>query len=139
MLLDYLNMFSEQQPITSAAASQKSIDLGPGFPLSGNSNGVTEMEIAVIPIEDVAPTTGTLTIEVRTSNERGDDGKLVNPVTLATSGPIPAASLKAGARIPNMLRVPPAAKRYIDLNYVPSAAFTAGKITAGLVVTAPTI
>lgn len=140
MLFDALNLFSEKQTLTAAAVSQKSIDLGPGFPMSGNSNGATDMEIAVIPTKTFAPTTGTLSIEVCTSGSRDATGKLIAPITvLAASGPIPAASLVAGARIPNMLRLPPHAKRYVALNYVPSATFTAGEITAGLVVTAGTI
>ncbi len=139
MLFDALNMFSEKQPITATAVSQKVVDLGPGFPLSGNSNGQTDMEIALVVTKAFAPTPGTLTVEVQTSDTVDASGKLVSPVTQLATGAIPATSLAPGANLPYMLRVPPHAKRYVGLRYVASTAFTAGEITAGVVVTARTI
>lgn len=139
MLFDALNMFSEAQAITTTAASQMTIDLGPAYPLSGNSNGASGLEIALGAVEDFAPTTATLSVEIRTSNALTSTGALFSPTVIATTVAIAAKELKGGKKVLHMPRVPITARRYVDLNYRPSATLTAGKITAGLVVDRATL
>lgn len=139
MLFDALNMFSEAQAITGTAASQKVIDLGPAYPLSGNSNGASGLEIALVAVDTFAPTTATLSVEIRTSNTLTSTGALSSPTVMATTAGILATELRGGKKVLHMPRVPITAKRYVDLNYKPSATLTAGTITAGLVVDRATV
>ena len=131
MILDARTMFSEKQALTASASSQKVLDLG-------SRNGADAVEILVIFTKDATPSTGTLTIEIRSADALDGNGKLASPKVLNTSGPIPAAQLKAGLRIPTCLRLPPEAGRYVDLNYVLSTPLTQGEITAGLTLTRQT-
>ena len=139
MLMDAATAVSEKQVITATAPSQKVIDLGPGYPMSGNSNGSDEMRFWMTATKAFVPTTNTLTVQLRTSNTLDANGKLVNPTVLLATGAILGSSLKAGAKFPITMPVPPEAQRYIDLNYVVSANFTSGEVSSALVVTARTI
>lgn len=126
MLFDKENLFSENQAITSDAASTNVIQLAKG----------TIKEVAFgtpIPLRiQVTQTFATLTslnIKVQTAT----DSAFTTPVTLVETGDIAAAKLTAGYVAPINF-VPRGNLGYMRLYYdVTGSNATAGKITAGIV------
>ncbi|MBA1159383.1 Bbp16 family capsid cement protein [Microvirga mediterraneensis] len=122
MIQDKQLEFSNAQAITATASSTNVIDLGPK-----NGRGTTGPGT---PIEFTVGQTfvgaGTLTIQIRTSDSADMSGATV----VAASPAFTAADLVAGKDLPYYPHIPVNTKRYVDLNYVASSAFTAGTLTA---------
>lgn len=120
MLLDAALLYSDDQAVTTTAASTNSIDLdvinrGQGNPLSNFVN-VTE-----------AFAGGTsITFAIQDS---ADDATFA---TIATTGAIALADLVEGAVIDNLPTIPPTSKRYVRMNYTVAGTMTAGKISSGI-------
>jgi hypothetical protein len=138
MIFDAQNIFSDQQAITTSAVSINVIDFGAsGKPIGAAANIRKDMGRGTkIPLRIqateafLASGAGTLTIELQTD----DNEAFSSPKTVWTSGAIPKASLVAGY-VTNLEHIPRGTdERYARLNYtVATGPFTAGKITAGVV------
>ena len=126
MLYDKENLFSENQAITSDAASTNVIQLAK-VQLKEVAFG-TPIPLRIQVTEDFATLTS-LEIKVQTAT----DAAFTTPVDLASTGAIAAASLKAGYVAPINF-IPKGNKGYLRLYYdVTGSSATAGKITAGIV------
>lgn len=126
-LIDVQALFSDDQAITTTASSTNVYDFGTtGY---GKGEGVRRAKILCQVTEAFGAASGTptLTVSVRT-------GATASPSTvLLSTDAIAMASLVAGYQFTVEVPVPRKHVRYMDLNYTASAAFNAGKITAGLV------
>lgn len=138
MIIDALNLFSDEQAITADAASTNIIDTQPqattGYVTTGRS-AVTILRDAGIGqdlkvfgyVGTVFATIVTLTISLQTDA----DVAFGSAVTLWTTPAIPLATLVAGYRF----KFPPVispTERYLRLFYDVSTSATTGTITAGL-------
>jgi hypothetical protein len=127
MILDKQNLFSDDQAITATASSTDVIDLGD--PSIGKGD-IKEVEILVQVTADFdsAADDGTLVVALRT-------GATASPTTvLVQTAAIAEADLVAGYQF-SLATVPVNTLQYIDLNFTVAGSgdFTAGTITAGLV------
>ena len=136
MIFDKQSLLSDAQAITATAVSTNVIDLQAMGTVPRQGAALTRDEFAgdCVPflaqvVQDFATLTS-LTITLESS----DNSDLSSSVVHATSGAIPAASLKAGYRW-NLAEMPEGvSKRYLGLRYtVAGSDATAGKITAGFV------
>ena len=122
MILDYENMFSNDQAITATAVSANVVDLGPE---AGDGAG---RKVAIAVTEDFATLTS-LTIALQT-----DDVEAMSGATdVLTTEAFPAAELVVGkvieVPVPSMVM-----ERYTRLNFtVGGSNATAGKVKAGIV------
>lgn len=125
MLIDKENLLSDGQALTATAASTNIIDLGAAREL-GTANIRLRVQV------DAALTSGgssTLTIALQTD----DNASFSSATALFTTAAIPKASLVAGYVAVDIV-VPKGTERYLRLNYtVGTADFTAGNISAFLV------
>lgn len=139
MLFDSTNLFSDAQALTStgAAASTNVIDLGgadtPKHAAKAISKdfGKGKKTDLFMQVVETFTSSGaaTLVVELQTDTVEG----FGSPTALWTSPAIALATLAAGYRF-NIPVVPQGVERYLRVNYtVGTAAFTAGKVTAGLV------
>ena len=129
MILDKQNLLSEDQAITATARSTNVIDLG----ALGISKGDADVEVfvQVTTAFDSAADDGTLVVALMTDSDAtiGTGG-----VVLYQTAAIAEATLVAGYQF-SLGKIPVNALRYIDLNYTVDGTgnFTAGKVTAGLI------
>ena len=124
MIMDKLNMLSEEQAITVSGASENVIDLGEG----GNDPGQGEAVFlnAVVNEDFAAAGDATLTIALQDSA----DGASFDDVVV--SGAIAKSQLTEGSTALKV-SLPVGIRRYIRCNYtVATGPFTAGKISTGL-------
>jgi len=123
MIPDKQNTFSENQAVTVTAASTNVIDLQAGRDLAAG----TPVRLHIQVTEDFATLTSlTVTVEGDTVEN------FASATTLASSGVIPVASLKAGYVFP-LTFVPATSEQYLRLYYtVSGTTATAGKVTAFL-------
>jgi len=126
MLFDLQSIFSDNQAVTSDAASTNVIQLA-----KGNIKEVaygTPIPLRIQVTETFATLTS-LNIKVQTAT----DAAFTTPVTLAQTGDIAAASLVAGYVAPINF-IPKGNLGYMRLYYdVTGSNATTGKITAGIV------
>lgn len=150
MILDSLLMFSSGQDLFTAAAgaidSTNVIDLGvnSGVPSSANGGGARDIgagDDPALEIMIIAATTfvgGTsLSVAVRGAPDNGS-GAEGTYVTMATLGPpVVTANLEAGQAIGNITVPRPTPgqplPRFLKLTYTTVGDFTAGTVTAGIV------
>ena len=126
MLYDKENLFSENQAITDDAASTNVIDFSKGT-LKEIAFG-TPIPLRIQVTENFATLTS-LNIQVQTAT----DAAFTTPVTLAETGAIATATLKAGYTAPIRF-IPKGNLGYMRLYYdVTGSNATTGKITAGIV------
>lgn len=124
MILDKENLLSEDQAITATAASTNVIDLGVDRDIG---KGIPVPVLIQVTADFASLTDLTATIETAT------DEAFSSPETLATSGAVPVADLKAGYQFP-IQYLPLGTKRYVRVNYtVGGVNATAGTVTAGIV------
>lgn len=124
MLPDKENQFSDAQAVTATAVSTNVVDFGTskGDPAFG-----TPKPLVVQVVQAFAGATS-VAVEFETS----DTENFASAKTLASSGAVVAADLKAGYKF-SMNVLPKGCKRYNRLKYVVVGTATAGKITAGIV------
>lgn len=141
MIFDKTLQLSDKQVLTATAPSTNVIDLGVrgtaykhAAPLMRNLGLSDCVPFLVQATADFAGGTS-LEVQLQTS----DDPAFGASDTVATSGAIPLANLKAGAilmatnYIPSGVAGKGVAKRYMRLNYVVTGAMTGGSVTAGIV------
>lgn len=135
MLLDEQALFSDDQAITASAASTNYMNLGapgtvPGAPaaLVRDLGGANNIQLLVQVTADFATLTSlTVTVQV------DDNSSFSSPKTVASSGAIAVADLKAGKVIPITILPPGTNERYMRVYYtVAGSNATAGTITAGI-------
>jgi hypothetical protein len=127
-MLDKLNLMSEDQAITAAGAvkSTNSIALG-----DANKNRGEPIRLLCQVTEDF--TGGTSVIATLQTDEAVDaTGDLVTATSVITSATILTAALLAGTKFTIDGFLPEGVEEYIQLLYTVTGTFTAGKITAGL-------
>jgi len=124
------------QAVTSTAVSTNSYDTGP-LALGGNQAGdIGRGEELFVAISTLVAAAAAGSATVNFEIIQADDGALTTNVeTLAQTGPIPKASLAAGATV--LLQVgratPLAPRRYIGVRYtVGTGPLTAGTFTAAI-------
>lgn len=128
MILDALSLFCDQQAVTATAVSTDKMDLssvrhiGDGEPL----------EVYIL-VEETVTAAGAATVDFQFVTD--DNAALSSPAIEAASGAIGKATLVAGYEI--RLRVPLLDfERFCGMNFVVATGpLTAGKFTAGLVLT----
>lgn len=120
MILDKALQLSDNQAVTASAASTNVIDQ-----LVGGDAYEPVFVVASVS-EDFAGLTS-LTIDIQTA----DDEEFTTPVTLLSSGAIPAADLKAGSE-PFKARLPFGTFRYVRAYYTVVGTGTAGKISLNM-------
>ena len=126
MLYDLENIFSNNQAVTADAASTNVIKITNGQ-LKEVAYG-TPIPLRIQVTEDFATLTS-LEIKVQTAT----DAAFTTPVTLATTGAVAAADLKAGYVAPINF-IPKGNLGFLRLYYdVTGSNATTGKITTGIV------
>ena len=125
MLFDKQALFSDNQAITATANSENVVCLAKGA-LKDVALG-NPIPLAILVTEDFTGLTN-LTVTIETSA----DEAFGTPTTLATTGAIAAADLKAGYTFPINF-IPKGNLGYMRAKYTVSGSATAGKITAGVV------
>ena len=121
-ILDRQVLFSNEQAITTTAASTDIIDLG-----STRDIGAGELSTVLVQVTTAFDNLTTLGVALQTSSTEA----FSVPIQL-TAATLPLASLTAGARFP-ITTVPGGTLRYLRLYYtVTGSAPTTGKITAGV-------
>ena len=126
MLYDLENIFSNNQAVTADAASTNVIKITNGQ-LKEVAYG-TPIPLRIQVTEDFATLTS-LEIKVQTAT----DAAFTTPVTLATTGAVAVADLKAGYVAPINF-IPKGNLGFLRLYYdVTGSNATTGKITAGIV------
>lgn len=127
MIMDSTLLFSEDQAITATAVSTNVIDLGVDRDIK---KGMDLELLLAVTTAFAAAGAATLTVTVQTD----DNEAFASPTVLATSAAIPVADLVAGAQ-PFPISVPGPTNRYLRLNYtVATGPFTAGNMTASIVI-----
>jgi len=130
MYIDKENLFSDEQAITATASSTNVIDMGPLGIAKGDVKEVDVWVQVVAPFDSGADD-GTLVVALRTDSDAviGTGG-----VVLHQTAAIAEADLVAGYQF-SLGTIPINALRYLDLNFTVAGSgnFTAGNITAGLV------
>ena len=125
MLLDNETLFSDAQAVTASAASTNVVHMA-----KGKIKEVATGEPMPLLIQVVTDFAGLTSVKV--SVQTATDAAFTSPVTLAETGAIALASLKAGYRFPINF-VPKGNLGYMRLYYTVVGTGTAGKITAGVV------
>ena len=137
MIFDKTLLFSDGQAITASAASTNVVDLGAtGTPYGATAALVRDIgKGKMIPLSiSVTETFNTLT-SITISLQTDDNSSFSSPKTVASTGAIALADLKAGAQIPFPDYLPQGTdERYLRVYYtVTGTAPTTGKFTAGVV------
>ena len=126
MYIDRQNLFSQDQAVTTSAASTDYIDLGVARDI-GNGE---RPEILVLCTQDVTAA-GAATVTVALQSD--DNASFSSPANLVLSDAVPKASLVAGTEVLRVA-VPHGTERYLRLFYiVDTGPLTSGKFTSGLV------
>lgn len=129
MIIDNECLMSNKQTIASTARSSNVIDLGA---MTLGTQGKENIEIDVLVQVTTTFTTSdsaTLTVTLCTDS----DETISNGTVLCSSATLAAATLVEGYQIA-FSKVPVNTLQYMDINYtVGTGTFTAGKITAALV------
>ena len=127
MILDYQNLFSNDQALTTTAASTNVIDLGADDAYIQDANEKGDVKLWAQVTTALAGGTS-----VQAVLQEDDDVAFGTAVTLVQSAAIAAASLVAGYQFP--IEMPSRiSKRYLRINYVIVGTFTSGAVSAGLV------
>lgn len=127
MIMDYQNLLSDSQPLTTTAVSANIIDLGAD---DVAVQAFVERAGKLFCQVDVALATGTsLAVEVQVD----DDVAFGSPTTLLITGVIAQADLVAGFQFPLGELPAHISERYLRFNYVIIGAFDAGSVVAGIV------
>jgi len=127
MILDKQNLFSDDQALTTSAASTNLIDMG-----SDDSSVPTPnlKDAELFCMVNVAFVGGT---SVKVSLQTDDNTDFSSAVTLYNTEAVVTASLVAGYKF-IMPRLPETGvEQYIRLYYTIVGTYTAGKVTAGFV------
>jgi len=124
MILDKENLFSDDQAVTTTAASTNVIDTGAA---KDSGPGTPMRVLAQVSEADFAGGTS-IAVALQTAT----DAAFSSPVTLFTTAAIALADLVAGYQFAIGM-VPKGALRYLRLNYTVVGTMSAGKITAGIV------
>ncbi len=124
MYFDKETIFSLRQAVNATAPATDTVDLGPA-----QFERAEELELFAS-VENYSGS-GSLTIELSSSDELNADGSLKNP-RLAASYPVGNAALLNGGKVV-AARPPRGLKRYAGLNYKVEGALGGGVITAALV------
>ena len=125
MILDILSTFSEQQAVTSAAASTNHLDLGEQHEHPGEGRP----KYILASVGNTGFTGGSA---LRITLQDSDDDSTYD--ALLTYKDVPVADLTAGARVFKIALPAMGVRRYIRLYYESSDTdFTAGTINAALV------
>lgn len=134
MHLDEQALFSDQQAITTSAASTNFINLGAVNTPPGGSNAIKadwgggiNIPLLIQVTEDFAGGTS-LRIDFQTD----DNSSFSSAFTVANTPTFQTSLLKAGFILPIPVLPPETKEQYLRLNYVVSGTYTAGKITAGI-------
>lgn len=139
MIFDATNLFSNAQAVTASAASTNAIDLGATGTIYGAGSAIVRdigpgnpipLLIEVVETFDTAAEDGTLTVAIQL-----DSTDTFTPDKSIDLGTFTEAELVAGFKVP-WTYVPNGVNlRYARLYYTVGGAgnFTAGKITAGIV------
>jgi hypothetical protein len=120
MILDKALQLSNEQTVTSSAASTNVIDQVTG------GDAYEPVFVVGTVTADFAGATA-LTIDIQTA----ETSAFTSPVTLLSSGPIPAADLKAGNEV-FKARLPFGTFRYVRAYYTVTGTGTAGKISLNM-------
>lgn len=128
-------MFSDDQAITTTAASTNVIDLGAAQALLGNSTAQAQdigrgvpIPISIQVTESFAGGTN-LQVQVQTDSTAA----FSSATTVLESETVATASLVAGYQF-HIIHLPPGlSEQFVRLNYTVSGTHTAGKVTAGIV------
>lgn len=134
MIFDKTNLFSDAQAITATAGSTNTIDLGPigtGMARDIGKGEPIPLLIQVVEVFDSSADDETLTVAVEE-----DSTETITPDKTTTIAVISNANLKTlGYRVPVQFVPDGIRYRYIRLKYTVTGSgnFTAGKITAGIV------
>jgi hypothetical protein len=124
-ILDRQNMLGIDQSITTSAYSTDVIDLG-----SLRDIGAGEQIQVLIQTTEAFTAAGAATLTV--SLETATTENFASPVTLASTGAIPVASLTLGSKA-SITTVPGKVLRYLRLSFVVATGpMTAGKITSAV-------
>ena len=126
MLYDKENLFSENQVFTASAASTNVIDIA-----KGNLKEVAYGTPIPLRIQVTEDYTGLTSINFKVQTCAAE-GFASNVTTLAETGAVAAASLKAGYVAP-INYIPKGNKGYVRIYYDVVGTATAGKVTAGIV------
>lgn len=130
MIQDKNLMFSSAQAVTSTARSTNVIDQGATAAGSnlGKGNDLVEVFIQVVTTFTTSDA-ATLAVSLCTDS----DETISNGTVLVTTPALAVGTLVAGYQV-SIGTLPVNVLRYLDLNYtVGTGTFTAGKITAGLI------
>lgn len=133
MIFDQTTLFSDAQAITATAYSTNIIDLGAMDPTQARDVGKGKkipLLVQVVETFDSAADDETLTITLRL-----DSTETMTPDKTIALGAFPIATLVEGFQIPFDVVPKGVNLRYAALHYAVSGSgnFTAGKITAGIV------
>jgi len=134
MIFDKTNLFSDAQAITATAGSTNTIDLGPinsGFARDIGKGKPIPLLIQVIEAFDSVADDETLTISMEQ-----DSTETITPDRTDVLAVVSNADLKtAGYKVPVQFIPDGIRYRYLRLKYTVAGSgnFTAGKITAGVV------
>lgn len=127
MILDGKLLFDSQSAITATAVSANVIDLGVNEDIGIGDTPSLQLLVQII-TGLVTANAGTLNVQYQASTDN------VTFTTIAETGPLAAAALGAGQKIMKMALPNNGLTRYLRLNYlVGTGAFTAGTITAGII------
>ena len=128
MILDSLALFCDQQAVTSTAVSTDKMDLS-----SIRHVGTGESMEVYILVEEAATAAGAATVDFQFVVD--DNATLSSPAIAISSGAIAKATLVIGFEI--RLRIPTVDfERFCGMNFVVATGpLTAGKFTAGIVLT----
>jgi hypothetical protein len=124
-ILDRQSLLGDAQAVTTSAYSTDVIDLG-----SLRDVGAGEEIQVLIQATEAFTAAGAATLTV--SLETATTENFASPVTLASTGAIPVASLTLGSKA-SITAVPGKVLRYLRLSFVVATGpMTAGKITSAL-------
>lgn len=123
MLLDLENSFSNEQAITTSAASTNVLKAGGALKEIAFGNPIP------LRIQVTEDFTGCTSVEFKV--QTAVDEAFTSPVDLATSGAVALANLKAGYVAP-ILYMPKGNKGYLRIYYSVVGTATRGKVTAGI-------
>jgi len=126
MILDKENLLSDDQAVTTTAASTNVLDLE-GSGLGDMSPGEALDLMCQVSNADFAGGTS-IAVAVQTAT----DDAFTSPITLFTTAAIVTASLIQGYKFA-LGKLPEGASRYLRFNYVVVGTMTAGNLTGGIV------
>lgn len=131
MILDNQTLFSDDQAITTTAASTNIIDLGPIAPGIVRDIGPGKPIPVLVQVTEDFDAAGAATLTVAVQVD--DNESFSSPKTVISTGALALADLVAGYQV-KLDYIPRGTdERYLRLNYtVDTGPMTAGKIKAGI-------